>query len=122
YRKKTGSTRFMVVDAAMNDLLRPALYDAYHPVVAARRTGAPEVVCDVVGPVCETGDVLAGARRLPWLPAGELLAVLKTGAYGFSMASQYNSRPRPPEVLVAGSRWRVVRARETYADLVRHER
>lgn len=122
YRKRVGSTRFLVVDAAMNDLLRPALYDAYHPVVPTRAWEATEVVCDVVGPVCETGDVLARSRRLPWLPAGGVLAVLKAGAYGFSMASQYNSRPRPPEVLVSGARWGVVRARETYADLVRHER
>ncbi|MBI4423300.1 MAG: diaminopimelate decarboxylase [Elusimicrobia bacterium] len=122
YRKRIGGSRFIVVDAAMNDLARPALYGAYHPVVPARLREAPEVVADVVGPVCETGDVLARARRLPWLPRGELLAVLKTGAYGFSMASQYNSRPRPPEALVEGARWRVVRRREGFADLVRHER
>lgn len=122
YRKRIGGSRFVIVDAGMNDLARPALYDAYHPVVPARLREAPEVVADVVGPVCETGDVLARARRLPWLPAGELLVVLKAGAYGFSMASQYNSRPRPPEVLVEGGRWRVVRERERFADLVRHER
>ncbi|MBI4347043.1 MAG: diaminopimelate decarboxylase [Elusimicrobia bacterium] len=122
YRKRIGTSRFLIVDAAMNDLLRPALYSAYHPVVPARLRDVDEVVCDVVGPVCETGDVLARRRRLPWLPAGELLAVLKTGAYGFSMASQYNSRPRPAEVLVEGGRWRVVRERESYRDLVRHER
>lgn len=122
YRKRIGRSRFLVVDAGMNDLARPTLYDAYHPVVPARLREAPEVVADVVGPVCETGDVLARSRRLPWLPRGEVLAVLKAGAYGFSMASQYNSRPRPPEVLVDGDRWRVIRAREGFDDLIRHER
>ncbi|MCX5789793.1 MAG: diaminopimelate decarboxylase [Elusimicrobia bacterium] len=122
YRKRVGPSRFIVVDAAMNDLARPALYDAYHPVAPARLSDAAEAVVDVVGPVCETGDVLARARRLPWLGAGEILAVLKTGAYGFSMSSQYNSRLRAPEVLVEGGRWRLIRKRETYEDLVRHER
>lgn len=122
YRKRIGASRFIVVDAGMNDLARPVLYGAYHPVVPLRSSEAARVSADVVGPVCETGDVLARGRRLPWLPAGEFLAVLKAGAYGFSMASQYNSRPRPPEVLVEGSRWRVIRSRETYEDLVRGER
>ena len=122
YRKRVGSSRFIVVDAAMNDLARPALYDAYHPVAPARLSDAAEAVVDVVGPVCETGDVLARARRLPWLGAGEVLAVLKTGAYGFSMSSQYNSRLRAPEVLVEGGSWRLIRKRETFEDLVRHER
>jgi diaminopimelate decarboxylase len=120
--KTTPTRRFAVVDAGMNDLARPALYDAYHPIVpASPRKGTPRV-CDVVGPVCESTDHLARGRRLPPLEAGDLLAVLKAGAYGFSMSSQYNSRPRPAEVLVDGARAALIRRRETYEDLVRHER
>ncbi|MBI3549491.1 MAG: diaminopimelate decarboxylase [Elusimicrobia bacterium] len=122
YRKRTESTRFVIVDAAMNDLLRPALYEAYHPIVPVRRTRSAAVPVDVVGPVCETSDCFAKARPMPWPSQGDLWAVLKAGAYGFSMASTYNSRPRPPEVLVSGGSYRVIRARETFEDLVRHER
>lgn len=121
YRKKTSRRSFVVVDAAMNDLARPALYDAYHPIVpASRRRGKLELV-DVVGPVCETGDFLARGRRLPPTAEGDLLAVGKVGAYGFSMSSQYNSRPRAAEVLVDGGRAKLARRRETLADLVRGE-
>jgi len=135
YRKESGDRRFVIVDAAMNDLIRPALYDAYHfiwPVapdpanVPARRDRdlAPvggEVV-DVVGPVCESGDFLARQRPLPSVRRGDLLAVFTAGAYGFSMSSNYNNRPRAPEVLVDGRRWRIIRRRETYEDLVAPER
>ena len=122
YVKKTGRKNFVIVDAAMNDLLRPALYGAYHPIVALRRSHGGRVGLDVVGPVCETADCFAKGRRMPWPHPGDLWAILKVGAYGFSMSSQYNSRPRPPEVLVTGSSWRVIRARESFEDLVRHER
>jgi len=122
YRKRTSRTRFVIVDAAMNDLLRPALYEAYHPILPVRRGNRSSVVLDVVGPVCETADCFAKGRRLPWPEPGEFWAILKAGAYGFSMSSQYNSRPRPAEVLVDGDSWRVVRARERFDDLVRHER
>jgi diaminopimelate decarboxylase len=102
----------------MNDLLRPALYDAYHPVYPVREesVGAGPVL-DVVGPVCESADVLARGRRLGPVSEGNVLAIGQAGAYGFSMASQYNARPLPAEVLVEGSDVRLIRARETYADL-----
>ncbi|HAH06603.1 MAG TPA: diaminopimelate decarboxylase [Elusimicrobia bacterium] len=122
YRKASGGRRFVVVDAAMNDLIRPALYDAYHPVVCVRPRAGRTVPMDVVGPVCETADFFAKGRRLPPIERGDLLAVLKAGAYGFSMSSQYNSRPRAAEVLVEGGRFRTIRAREDFSDLVRHER
>jgi len=121
YRKQTSRARFIVVDAAMNDLARPALYGAWHPVLPVRRRLGPRQRADVVGPVCESGDFLAKGRLLPRPRPGDLLAVLKAGAYGFSMSSQYNSRPRIPEALVEGGRWRLARRRETLRDLVRHE-
>lgn len=122
YRKRTENTRFVIVDAAMNDLMRPALYEAYHPILPARKSGAAEVPLDVVGPVCETSDCFAKGRALPWPKAGDVWAVLKAGAYGFSMSSTYNTRPRPPEVLVKDGRYSLVRRRESFDDLVRHER
>lgn len=126
YVKRTGVKRFVIVDAAMNDLIRPALYGSYHEIVPVRqlRSGAsdPEwVPTDVVGPVCESGDVFCRDRLMPDLRAGDLVAVLSAGAYGFSMASNYNSRPRPAEIMVDGRRARVVRRRESRADLIRGE-
>jgi diaminopimelate decarboxylase len=123
YRKDTGAKTFVVVDGAMNDLIRPSLYGAYHeivPVDETRRTRARETV-DVVGPVCESGDFLAQDRELPRVEAEDLLAVMSAGAYGFVMASNYNTRPRAVEVLVDGSRYTIVRRRETYEDLVAGE-
>ena len=116
-----GARRFVVIDAGMNDLLRPALYQAHHDLepVARPRKGA-EVV-DVVGPVCESADVLAKRRRVPPLETGDLIVLRTAGAYGMAMASQYNARPRPPEVLVDGRSWRIIRAREGYKDLIRGE-
>ncbi len=121
YRKKTPARRFVIVDAGMNDLIRPALYEAHHDIqpVAPRR--GPRRRVDVVGPVCESSDVLGHARLLPPLEPGDLLAVMTAGAYGMSMASNYNSRPRPAEVLVDGSSYRVVRRRERLSDLWRGE-
>jgi diaminopimelate decarboxylase len=121
YRKETSKRRFVIVDAGMNDLLRPSLYDAEHPIAPARSIKGRREVVDIVGPVCETGDFLARRRRLPPVKAGDLLVVGQAGAYGFSMSSQYNSRPRAAEVLVTGGKARLVRARETWKDLVRHE-
>lgn len=121
YRKQNGRRRFLVVDAAMNDLARPALYGAHHPIRAVGRYGRLEKV-DVVGPICESGDFLARQRKLPICRPGDILAVLKTGAYGFSMSSQYNSRPRAAEVLIEDGRARLIRARESFSDLVRLER
>jgi diaminopimelate decarboxylase len=121
YLNETEARRFAIVDAAMNDLLRPALYGAWQEIVEADRTlQRPERVLDVVGPVCETGDFLGKGRRLR-VSEGDLLAVRSAGAYGFTMASNYNSRPRPAEVMVEGDRAWLVRARETYADLIRGE-
>ncbi|AKQ64055.1 Diaminopimelate decarboxylase [Myxococcus hansupus] len=122
YRKKTPARHFVVVDAGMNDLLRPALYEAHHGLqpLVKRRGKAVEV--DVVGPVCESTDVLAKARPLVLPQAGELFAFMSAGAYGMSMSSTYNSRPRPAEVLVDGAAWRVVRERERVEDLWRGER
>jgi diaminopimelate decarboxylase len=121
YRKKNGSKEFIVVDAAMNDLIRPALYRAHHEIVPLRRGDLPPVVADVVGPVCETGDFLARDREMANVMPGDYLAVCTAGAYGFVQSSNYNSRPRAPEVLVEGDTWRVIRERETYQDLVRGE-
>lgn len=121
YRKRNAGKQFIVVDAAMNDLIRPALYAAWHEIAPLCPTSAPPVVADVVGPVCESGDFLARDREVAGAQPGECLAVHTAGAYGFVLASNYNSRPRPPEVLVEGGAWRVIRARETYEDLIRGE-
>lgn len=123
YRKRTPSKTFVVVDVGMNDLIRPALYEAHHALqpVVKKRGGKP-IEVDVVGPVCESTDVLARARPLVLPRQGDLYAVMSAGAYGMSMASTYNSRPRPAEVLVDGAAWRVVRERESVEDLWRGER
>ena len=122
YRKQNGAKEFIVVDAAMNDLIRPSLYKAHHEILPLRRNGLPMVKADVVGPVCETGDFLARDRELANAMPGDYLAVSTAGAYGFVLSSNYNSRLRAPEVLVEGASWRVVRDRERYEDLVRGER
>jgi diaminopimelate decarboxylase len=122
YNKKGSTKNFIIVDAAMNDLIRPSLYDAYQEVVPIIRTDREEMVADVVGPICESTDFLARDHKLPVMSQGELLAVKSAGAYGFSMSSQYNSRPRVAEVMVHEDRFQVVRNRETHDDLVRGER
>jgi len=123
YEKANQDKKFLVVDGGMNDLIRPSLYNAYHTIlpVVQRANGHPEVTLDVVGPICESGDFLAKDRSLPACQPGDLLAVLSAGAYGFAMASNYNARPRVPEVMVNGDQFAVVRARETYEDLIRGE-
>jgi diaminopimelate decarboxylase len=111
-----------VVDAAMNDLLRPALYQAFHRIQPIeQKDSAPQTKYDVVGPVCESGDFLGRDRELPELSPGDLLIVRDVGAYGMSLTSNYNSRPRPAEILVKGSRATVIRKRETVKDLLRLE-
>lgn len=123
YKKTNGPRKFLVVDAAMNDLLRPSLYKAYHeitPVSLDTDSGEEEVV-DVVGPICETGDFFARERGLPSGKEGDLLAILDAGAYGMALASNYNTRPRPAEVLVDGKSIKVIRRRETMADQMRTE-
>lgn len=118
YLKIGEGKHFCVVDAAMNDLMRPALYNAYHEILPVRRQGGDSAVYDVVGPVCETGDFFARGRELAGVAAGDLLAVMSAGAYGFVMSGNYNTRPRVPEVLVDGSAYTVVRRRETLDDLL----
>ena len=122
YRKQNGRRRFVVVDAAMSDLVRPALYGAHHTIEPVAPPTGKEIVCDVVGPVCESSDFLAQKRRLPEVGRGDLLCVRSAGAYGFAMSSNYNSRPRAAEVLVDGDTAYLARARETVADLIRGER
>lgn len=119
YTKQQPGKRFVIVDAGMNDLLRPALYDAHHPIwpVVQPSGAAPEAV-DVVGPICESGDWLGRERSLPPVRPGDLLAILQAGAYGFAMSSQYNGRLRPAEVLVSGSTFRTIRHRQTLSDLL----
>jgi diaminopimelate decarboxylase len=121
YRKRTSKKEFVIVDAGMNDLLRPALYQSHHEIVPLRKSDRPGIVADIVGPVCETSDFLARGREVANAAPGDLLAVSTAGAYGFVLASNYNSRPRPPEILVSGDGWRTIRARETVEDLIRGE-
>ncbi|MBY0373354.1 MAG: diaminopimelate decarboxylase [Bryobacteraceae bacterium] len=121
YTKRTPAKEFVIVDAAMNDLIRPSLYRAYHAIRPVVKSNAPAVLADIVGPVCESGDFLAKDRTLAAAAAGDFLAIETAGAYGFVQASNYNTRPRVAEVLVEGSAWRVVRERESYEDLVRGE-
>jgi diaminopimelate decarboxylase len=123
YVKETDVKRFIVIDGAMNDLIRPVLYEAYHEIrpVDRRNLGQP-VVADVVGPVCESGDFFARERALPEPKEGDLFAVMSAGAYGFVMASNYNSRLRPPEILVDNAEVHVIRERDTFDDIVRNEK
>jgi diaminopimelate decarboxylase len=121
YHKRTGDKGFLIVDAAMNDLLRPSLYGSFHEILPVHRLDREEETVDVVGPVCESGDFLAKDRELPHSEPGELLAVMSAGAYAFAMSSNYNSRRRAPEVMVDGSEVSIVRERESYEDLVRGE-
>jgi diaminopimelate decarboxylase len=121
YRKRNGSKEFVIVDAAMNDLIRPALYHAHHEIVPVRKNSLPPVTADVVGPVCESGDFLARDRKMANVMPGDFVAVCTAGAYGFVQSSNYNSRLRAPEVLVEGAGYRIIRCRERLEDLVRGE-
>jgi diaminopimelate decarboxylase len=120
--KGKGKKQFFIVDAAMNDLARPSLYGSYHAIVPLGKTAGKTVTADVVGPICESGDFLARDRRLRMVRPGDLVAVMSAGAYGFSMSSNYNSRPRAAEVMVSGARFEVVREREALRDLAVGER
>ncbi len=129
FEKGSGAKRFVIVDAGMNDLLRPSLYEGYHRIWPVRGAPPPplgeeadEAPCDIVGPVCESGDFLALGRPLPAVARGDVLAVMSVGAYGFTMSSNYNDRTRAPEVLVDGATYAVVRERESHDDLLRLER
>jgi len=122
YNKGGADKEFVIVDAAMNDLLRPSLYEAHHDIQPVfKDESAPVNTVDVVGPICESGDFLAKDRKMPQPQPGDLLAVMSAGAYGFTMASNYNSRPKTPEVLVKDDKIMVIRERETYDDLIRGE-
>jgi diaminopimelate decarboxylase len=124
YVKRGDAKTFLILDAGMNDLIRPAMYDAFHDIVAISQPapGSARVAYDVVGPVCETSDLFATGRGLPELKSGDLVAILSAGAYGAVMAGDYNARPRIPEVLVRGEEWGIVRPRESYADLIAKDR
>jgi len=127
YIKKTGAKKFAIVDAGMNDLIRPALYQSYHEIVpveeasTSRSKNKSTEKIDIVGPVCESGDFFALDREMPELHEGDLLAIMSAGAYGFVMASNYNSRPLPAEALVRGDKVALIRKRQTWEDLVRDE-
>ncbi|MCG3150478.1 MAG: Diaminopimelate decarboxylase [Verrucomicrobiae bacterium] len=122
YVKKTPVKTFVITDAAMNDLIRPALYSSYHEIVPVKATKTGKIKADIVGPVCESGDFFAEARAIAAVGEGELLVLKSAGAYGMAMASNYNSRPRPAEVLVNGSRVDLIRRRETLKDLISGEK
>lgn len=121
YRKTNGKRKFVIVDAAMNDLIRPSLYQAEHQIVPVALTSSECEIVDIVGPICESGDFFARSRELPKVAEGDLLAILDTGAYGMSLASNYNTRPRAAEVLVGGKSAKLIRHRETMTDLMRAE-
>ncbi len=121
YTKDNLEKNFVIVDAGMNDLIRPSLYDAYHHIQPVVQEGRKTYVADVVGPICESGDYIAREREIPELKRGDLIAVMSSGAYSFSMSSNYNSRPRVPEVLVKDGQFFIIKRRETYEDLIRGE-
>lgn len=120
YSKQSGK-RYVIVDSAMNDLIRPAMYEAYHEVVPVIKSKSKTSLGNLVGPVCETGDVLAEDRELPQAKEGDLFVLLSAGAYGMAMASNYNTRPKAAEVMVKGNQHRLIRKRESLADLMKHE-
>jgi diaminopimelate decarboxylase len=121
YRKTNGDKKFVIVDAAMNDLIRPSLYQAEHQISPVSLTAGENETVDVVGPICESGDFFARDRELPVTKEGDLLAILDAGAYGMVLASNYNTRPRPAEILIAGKSAKLIRRRETARDLMRAE-
>jgi diaminopimelate decarboxylase len=121
YTKNSGEKNFIVVDAGMNDLIRPSLYGSYQGIQPVKKKKGRKITADIVGPICESGDFIAKKRKVPAFAPGELMAVMSAGAYGFSMSSNYNSRPRVPEVLVTGETWSLIRERESYDDLIRGE-
>jgi diaminopimelate decarboxylase len=121
YVKENEEKRFVIVDAGMNDLVRPSYYGSYHQILPVMEESREEILADVVGPICESSDFLAKGRKIQSLRSGELIAVMSAGAYGFSMSTNYNSRPRIPEVLVRDDQMFVIRQREGYEDLIRGE-
>jgi len=123
YVKQGEGRKFLILDAAMNDLIRPAMYDAYHALVpVAEPVGTPETLYDIVGPVCESGDTFAKSRPMPEARAGDLVAFRSAGAYGAVMASEYNARPLVPEVMVQGGKWDIIRRRPDYDEMLKRDR
>ncbi|MFQ5841731.1 MAG: diaminopimelate decarboxylase [Thermodesulfobacteriota bacterium] len=122
YTKETGQKNFVIIDAGMNDLIRPSLYGSFQGILPVAKGDGEEIVADVVGPICESGDFIAKNRRMPKFNPGDLVAVMSAGAYGFSMSSNYNARPRVCEVLARGNRFHLIRERENYEDLIRGEK
>lgn len=122
YLKDNGYKKFVIVDGGMNDLIRPALYHAYHEIVPVKTKAAPKIKADIVGPVCESGDFFAKDREIAQVGKNDLLAIMSAGAYGFSMSSNYNSRCKPAEVMVKGNKFYIVKERETFVDLIRGEK
>lgn len=121
YVKNSPSRRYVILNAGMNELMRPALYDAWHPIRAIRHDNSTISPCDIVGPVCETGDTFAINRPLPDVAEGDLIAIMAAGAYGFVMASTYNTRPLPPEILVDGKQMKIIRPRQSIQDIIQSE-
>jgi diaminopimelate decarboxylase len=121
YLKETEEKKFVIVDGGMNDLIRPALYGSYQEIQPVDQDSGEKIVADIVGPICESGDFFAKDREIGRPKRGDFLAVMSAGAYGFTMASNYNSHPKPPEVLVDGDQYYVIRARESFEDLIRGE-
>jgi diaminopimelate decarboxylase len=121
YTKKGEGKYFVIIDAGMNDLVRPSLYDSFHEIEPVNQIKREEIIADIVGPICETGDFLAKKRKIKEVFPGELLAVMSAGAYGFTMSSNYNSRLKVPEVMVSNDKYHIIRRRETYKDLIRCE-
>jgi len=121
YLKETDEKKFVIVDGGMNDLIRPALYGSYQAIQPVVQNNGEKIVADVVGPICESGDFFAKDREIARPDRGDLLAVMSAGAYGFTMASNYNSHPKPPEILVDEDKYYVIRTRESLDDLIRGE-
>jgi len=121
YKKKNNEKNFVIVDAGMNDLIRPAFYDAYHQIIPVEEKNGKKEVVDVVGPICESGDFFAKERELTEVSSGDLLAIMSAGAYGFVMSSNYNTRPKPPEILVIDDKFYIIRRRETVEDILSFE-
>ncbi|MEK7400614.1 MAG: diaminopimelate decarboxylase, partial [Candidatus Poribacteria bacterium] len=122
YKKTRDNKNFIIIDAGMNDLIRPALYGSYHEIIPIKRVAGRCLKADIVGPVCESADFMAVQRKISArIKEGSVLAILSAGAYGFSMTSNYNSRPRPIEVLIDFDRFEIIRRRETFDDLISHE-
>ncbi len=122
YVKRSEEKTFVIVDAGINDLIRPSFYDSYHDILPLERSHREKVVADVVGPICESGDFLAKDREVTAFKSGDLMAFMSAGAYGFCMSSNYNCRPRPPEVMTVDGSFEIIKERETYSDLIRGER